>query len=381
MRLTIINKFKAILLLCISLTSFAQANFQFNANPESALFRGQATVNGIAAEAIDSIAAFDENGICVGADSLIINNGIAYINLQIYGNDPTTSNDDGMDIGEVFTLKLYDASSNQVLDYKENGIVATFANWQNTQGIPLPQYSDPTVVYNFLSTTFELSLNVLLEGNYNASTQSMPNTLQQNGLLPLSNPYTVAPWNHPEAITLNSATDIPNNTVDWVLVEMRSGIPALSGSATTILEETKVGFLLTDGSIVGVNGANLRFDQLEAETSYHILVRHRNHLDVLSANPVIGSAVMAYDFTSGIAQAFSNNQQKAATDGKAVLFAGDYTADGVIQNSDRDAWLMLPAILNSYELTDGNLDGIVQVTDLDTWFPNRAKIGAVEIQF
>jgi len=37
--------------------------------------------------------------------------------------------------------------------------------------------------------------------------------------------------------------------------------------------------------------------------------------------------------------------------------------------------------LNEYKTTDANLDGIVQVTDYDFWLPNKAKIGAAEIEF
>jgi len=72
---------------------------------------------------------------------------------------------------------------------------------------------------------------------------------------------------------------------------------------------------------------------------------------------------------------------KWSEDNKALLFAGDYNGDGIIQVSDYDVWKANPAILDTYENADGTLDGIIQLTDFDLWRPNKAKIGSVEIGF
>ena len=50
-----------------------------------------------------------------------MSDGISYMNLAIYGDDATTSQvDEGIDNGEGFTLKLFDYSSNSILDYIVN---------------------------------------------------------------------------------------------------------------------------------------------------------------------------------------------------------------------------------------------------------------------
>ncbi len=216
---------------------------------------------------------------------------------------------------------------------------------------------------------------VLLEGAYNENGMMHTNL---NEFIPLTHPYNVAPYNYADNESLSS---IPANMVDWVLVEARSGTPSPTGSRSTITVETKAALLLNDGSIVAADGNPLRFENLNNGQAYHFCIRHRNHLDILTSNALNTTANLTYDFTNNINQAFGSLQQKMMTDGFAVMYAGDYTQDGVIQLSDFDAWKVFPAQINLYDLVDGNLDGVVQVTDFDIWVFNKAKIGAVEIGF
>ena len=221
---------------------------------------------------------------------------------------------------------------------------------------------------------FELNAKVLLEGNYMSAGQ-MDNGLIS--LIPLSQPYSVAPYNYSGLETL---TTVPTNMVDWILVEARSGTPNLSGLRNTVTVQTLAGILLQDGNIVGVDGLPLNFSELQFGEDYYFCVRHRNHLDILSANPIAANENMAVDFTSAINSAFGV-QQKNSFDNFALMFAGDYNQDGTIQVTDYDLWKLDPAILNTYNPMDGNLDGTVQLTDYDTWYPNSAINGIAEIGY
>ena len=70
-------------------------------NPSSGTFIGQATIDGTLAGAGDWSAAFDEDGNCAGAAAIIMNGGIAYINMPIYGDDSTTPDvDEGINAGD-----------------------------------------------------------------------------------------------------------------------------------------------------------------------------------------------------------------------------------------------------------------------------------------
>jgi hypothetical protein len=63
----------------------------------SGVVLGQATINGTPASASDWIGAFDATGNCAGAAPMIMNDGSAYFNLAIYGDDATTSDlDEGI---------------------------------------------------------------------------------------------------------------------------------------------------------------------------------------------------------------------------------------------------------------------------------------------
>jgi len=226
------------------------------------------------------------------------------------------------------------------------------------------------------SQTATIDIKVLLEGPYIGGGQMQASL---GNLIHTTQPYNVAPYNYQGTESLSS---IPTNMVDWVLVEARIGTPSLSGSRATATTETHAGILLTDGSIVDVNGNLLTFDFINTNDTYHFCIRHRNHLDILSANAVTGAATMAYDFRFYPFEAFGTNQLKWDDAINYVLMhAGDFNQTGDIQITDYDQWRATPAIIDTYMTIDGNLDGVVQVTDSDLWFLNKAKLGTPEIQY
>jgi|GEM_PF-2511419 len=225
----------------------------------------------------------------------------------------------------------------------------------------------------------DVEMKVLLEGNYMNGTSMMHDMMVQTGVVPLTQPYGAAPWNFTASVT---APALPATAVDWVMIDALVGTPQLTGTKGLTVVESQVGFLLQNGDIVDENGnSGLRFTTLTHGTDYYFIIRHRNHLDVLTANSIAAAPLVAYDFTTSDTQAFGIEQLKPMTDGKYVMWAGDYNVDAVVQNTDYDDWITDPSIVNMYKLTDGNLDGVVQTTDYDTWFLNKAKIGTLETQY
>lgn len=223
---------------------------------------------------------------------------------------------------------------------------------------------------------FEVPLKVFLEGCYPGDATMNTNLLD---VLPLTQPYGSSPWNYSGT---ESIVEIPTNVVDWILVEARVGIPSIVGDAGTTVIETQAGLLLSNGSIVGIDGTTpLRFINLEEGNPYYFSLRHRNHLDLLTAVPLIANEQMQYDFTTGIDQAFGAEQQKFGSDGQAVMISGDINADGLIQTTDYDVWFANKATVNTYHPADLNLDNVIQTTDFDWWFFNKAKVGVLELQY
>ncbi len=221
-----------------------------------------------------------------------------------------------------------------------------------------------------------LNAKVFLEGAYNNSNAMNANLGE---LIPLVQPYRNMPYIY---YGNEELSEIPNEMVDWVLVEARLGEPAIFGQRNTTTTETRAALLMSDGSIRDLDGISpVAFHYLIHDNEYYFCIRHRNHLDVLSASPLELEDEMFFDFTTDINQAFGSQQMKWSEDGKALLHVGDYNQDGVIQTTDYDLWVQDPAELNAYENTDGTLDGVIQLTDFDEWRKNKAKIGSVEIGF
>ncbi|MDA7502146.1 M12 family metallo-peptidase [Chitinophagales bacterium] len=242
----------------------------------------------------------------------------------------------------------------------------------DTDGDNLPDGCDPIAV----------NLTVVLEGPVSLSSGLMSTNLAATNLIPTSSPYSVAPWNLP-AIT---ASSIPSTAVDWVLIEARTGTPVSMGGAGTSVVETQVGFLLSNGTIVSDSGISLQFSNLSFQANYYFVVRHRNHLDVMTSSPLsVASGSINYDFSSALNQAFGTEQLKELTLSSGlsvfVLYGGEFNTDGVVQTTDYDMWKADPSITTAYKLTDGNLDGTVQTTDFDLWERNKAKIGSSEIAY
>lgn len=126
------------------------AEFEFSPTNSSGTFYGQATVNGVPANGNDWVAAFDMAGNCAGAAQIVLNDGLACINLPIFGDDMTTASiDEGITGGEEFTLHLWRAASGTVLNYPAMDAILAFSGWTNTNGAPMPGFDDPTEVYNF----------------------------------------------------------------------------------------------------------------------------------------------------------------------------------------------------------------------------------------
>ncbi|HUF09652.1 MAG TPA: choice-of-anchor B family protein [Rhodothermales bacterium] len=211
-----------------------------------------------------------------------------------------------------------------------------------------------------------LDLRVFLEGPY-AGSDSMSTGALFQAALPASQPYlapefngTTLDYDLPEAAPL-----LPNNAVDWVLVELRAS------DTDTNPVTTEAGILLRDGRIVAAGGETLRFDGALAG-SYWVVVRHRNHLAVMSSGPVdLSSGSGAWDFTDSDAKAFGSNPMKGLGGGRFGMFASDGSIDGNVTAPDFNLWnAATTAGAAGYELADFNLDGQVTAPDFNLWNAN-----------
>jgi len=207
-----------------------------------------------------------------------------------------------------------------------------------------------------------LDLKVFLEGPFNG-------TGMTTGLtgIPLQQPYNTAPWNYEGS---ESVTDIPAGTVDWVLVELRDAADATSASPATIIAR-QASFLMNNGSIRSLDGtSNQQFNNLILQQSLFAVVYHRNHLAVMSANPLIESGgVFSYNFTTSSDQAYNSGQKKLGG-GFSGMIAGDADASKTIGDADLSFWATKAGHFG-YLPSDLDLSGQVDNRDKnDYWLPN-----------
>lgn len=157
------------------------AEFAENSTNQVGTFLGQAQVDGVPATEEDCIAAFDLEGNVAGSAKITINGGLAYIVLNIYGDDPQTSIDEGVTNNEPFILKLYDASESRILEYPHTGAAFQFNGWESSNGAPMSSYNDPNTIYNFNSIPAD---RIILNPGWNLiSTDLVPFDSSMNGIL------------------------------------------------------------------------------------------------------------------------------------------------------------------------------------------------------
>ena len=174
-----------------------------------------------------------------------------------------------------------------------------------------------------------IQLKVLLEGLYNSASQNMTAPQNQSG-------------NHYISLV-----------ADQIQIELRD-----AASANDILLTVPNQDLLTDGTCSFYVPSRLML-------SYYLVIRHRNHLETWSAQPVsFSGSGFVYDFTDAASKAFGDNLAMLAT-GVYGIYAGDVTNDGMIDATDLTA-LTTDAgnFMTGYVVTDINGDGVVDSKDL-----------------
>jgi hypothetical protein len=128
-----------------------------------------------------------------------------------------------------------------------------------------------------------------------------------------------------------------------------------------LITYSRAGLLLENGQVVDVNGVSQLAVTVPPTGSYYMAIIHRNHLGVMTAQPVqMGTTV---DFTNPSMVMYGSTNTRVIQNGKALLYAGDADGNGQIQNTDDVIEWAPSAGSSGYQPADYNLDGQVQNTD------------------
>lgn len=215
-------------------------------------------------------------------------------------------------------------------------------------------------------------LKVFLQGPY-LGNGAMSTTLKQFNLIPDVQPFNQAPWNY----TGNECLDeIPNNMVDWVLVELRN-----AANNNQIVAQ-KAALLLNNGTVTDKGKDGVRFYNIPANSSYYIVIRHRNHLAIMSSVPVPLPNANPYNFATAASYVLGGGSQMVLMpDGNWAMRAGDFDANGVVTVADFNLYKAQSSLLNQYLDGDCNLDKTVSVADFNLYMPNSSTIGIAQIRY
>ncbi|MEZ5083385.1 MAG: hypothetical protein R2750_08050 [Bacteroidales bacterium] len=220
-----------------------------------------------------------------------------------------------------------------------------------------------------LPPNIQLDIKVFLEGPYNGN--GMDNGLFIN--LPLSQPYNVEPWNYEGDETVDS---IPSpEVVDWVLIELRDAASAIVATSETVIAR-QAAFLLNNGKIRALDALGFQeFNNVYVQQSLFVVIAHRNHVSIMSANPLTESGgIYSYDFTMDDSQAYGTAAQIELGGGIFGMISGDGDASGEILLPDKDHVWELQTGQPGYLESDYDLNSEVNNQDKDDyWLPNLGK--------
>ncbi|MEP6711078.1 MAG: hypothetical protein ABJA37_01615 [Ferruginibacter sp.] len=240
-------------------------------------------------------------------------------------------------------------------------------NYVSTTGIPFTELSNE---WKLADPRYTFNATAFMRGPWNGST-AMNTSLNSGGILPTTQPYNTTPFNYTGTETVGA---IPNaNVVDWVLVELRkpaTGLPQDALSSTII--GRKAGFVLNNGLVVDIDGVTpISFD-ISKQGSAFMVVRHRNHLGVMSN--ALGSNA-AGTFTNDYSLLANSYKPTGAPSnpvvllpgvgGKYGMWGGDANKNGVVNVTDINVIkFAISASATGYVFTDANLNNAINATDV-----------------
>ncbi len=159
---------------------------------------------------------------------------------------------------------------------------------------------------------FEARLNASLVGPFDPTSE-----LMRVGSISTNSSYVAA---------RGAATNAFTNAVDWVQVSVRP-------SPTSAPAAFVAAILLADGRIVMPDGGTNIL--IEAKGNQHVVLQHRNHLGVMTAEAVLTNRYGFFDFSTNVWGVLgTTNSMLPLGNGKWGLIPGDADGDGAIRAAD-----------------------------------------------
>jgi len=231
--------------------------------------------------------------------------------------------------------------------------------------------TDLALEWKLADPVYTFNVSAYLRGAWTSG----PNmTTGLNSVLPLSQPYNDPAFGSYNGGEVVSASFFASHTniVDWVLIDLRkpsTGLPTDATSSTFI--GRKAAFLLNTGVLVDLDGTTPLAFNISKQGGGFIVVRHRNHLAVMSnSSPSNATGFYTNDFST-LAGAYRNpsitsdQEQLLPGSTKYGLWAGTANKDANVNASDIALVKSnANAALTGYVFSDVNLDQTVNTGDV-----------------
>ncbi len=245
---------------------------------------------------------------------------------------------------------------------------STVSNWANFDNLMVSYIAPGSVA---------LAPKLWLDGAYDQGTGLMRDDMRIWPFpFPWAEPFSALLGGTGGEIVTGDLRNINGNNaiVDWVRFELRSTPLGPSvGTCNALVQR--------DGDVVSCLGAASIHFNVPAG-SYYVVVRHRNHLGVMTASPlVLSSTPTTLDFRSPATALYTRPAPNTDVPVKSIgsqrlLWAGNAVVDERVKytgaNNDRDGILAaiggsVPTnvVSGQYRLQDVNLDGMVRYTGLN----------------
>ncbi len=220
------------------------------------------------------------------------------------------------------------------------------------------------------------AVKLMLHGPFQEGT--MQTQLNIGDLLPETQPYadpiydgTPLDYDGPESVPAGFFDAHPD-LVDWALMEVRA-------TATGPPLAQRAVFLKQDGQMVDLDATSPATFSTLISGSYFVVIRHRNHLALMSATTLdLTPSGTLHDFTGSQAQAYGINPMLALDGSTFGTYGGDGNTDHQITAFDMlQVWLAENGTAG-YTQGDFNLNGSVTAFDmLQVWLPANGQSSQV----
>jgi subtilisin family serine protease len=243
---------------------------------------------------------------------------------------------------------------------------------------------DSILTLNLTIVPLGISVQVraFLSGPYVSATGLMHDSLREQQLIPLSEPYTASPFFFPQIsypsgeTTTTSVLSVsgPNAIVDWVVLELRSA------SNPAVVVATKRALIQRDGDVVDhSSGSGPVVFSNQAPDNYFLSIKHRNHLGVMTATSIpFSSTTTVVDFST--ISVWTNpliaNAPRKAFGNIMLLHSGDVNVNKNIKyngfSNDKDAVLNAVGLatpnnsVTGYRVEDANMDARIKYNNTNS---------------